>query len=258
MKKTLTAVLVMVAGSALADPAPVSSVNGSSLEQRIGDLERMLEARNEAQISLLQKVNSLQQDVADLRGITEEHAYRLEQLLQRQRELYKEIDRRLSAAPAAGVNNNVSVDTRQLDNGTSSSQSSTTNQVNYSANLSENEAYDHAIKLVLEDKRYDAAIPEFREFIKRFPQSTYIPNAHYWLGQLLFAKGEYDAATSEFKTVVDEHPDSNKRGDCLLKLGVIAEQQQNNDVARSFYQQVVEQYGDSTEAGLAKKRLSKL
>ena len=45
--------------------------------------------------------------------------------------------------------------------------------------------------MVLKEKQYDKAIPEFRSFNQKFPQSSHMqPNAHYWLGQLLFNKNE--------------------------------------------------------------------
>ncbi|MDV6316907.1 tol-pal system protein YbgF [Idiomarina sp. HP20-50] len=234
--------------------APVSGLSSSSgVEQRLSQIERMLEARSGAQLEMLNQLNSLQQDVAELRGITEEHEYRLEQLLQRQRELYQEIDRRFS---------NLKDTNSQVDNAGSNYNNlkqvpTETDGSGYSQNLSENDAYDEAIALVLEDKRYDAAIPAFESFLKNFPNSTYVPNAHYWLGQLFFAERQYDKAKQHFETVVNKYPDSNKRGDCLLKLGAIASEQGKTADAKAYYKQVIEQYPDSTEANLAKQRLNK-
>lgn len=200
-------------------------------------------------MNLLNQVNMLQEEVAELRGVTEEHAFQLEQLLTRQRELYQEIDRRLANQSTAPTN------TQVID---SSAVTGDSSKADYSADLSENDAYDRAIKLVLEDKRYQDAIPAFQQFLERFPNSSYAPNAHYWLGQLLFSDGNYDGAAEQFQTVVDDYPDSNKRADCLLKLGSIARQQGQNAAARDYFNQVVSGYPDSTEAGLARQRLNEL
>lgn len=254
LKKTLIAISILVPGVSLAQ-APVSSLSDSagSLEQRLATIERMMEARQGAQLEMLNQLNNLQQDVAELRGITEEHEYRLEQLLQRQREIYQEIDRRFSQLNSQGNSSGSNFSTAQqvpvsTDSGNSSSNG-------YSSNLSENDAYDRAIALVLEDKRYDAAIPAFEQFVEQFPNSSYLPNAHYWLGQLQFAQQQYDAAKQHFETVVKDFPESNKRADCILKLGVIASEQGKSAAAKQYYQQVVEEYPDSTEANLAKQRL---
>ncbi|RUO61649.1 tol-pal system protein YbgF [Pseudidiomarina marina] len=247
MQKVILVLAFLIPG-VLHAQAPVSKLGSGSLEERLNQLERVMDARNAAQMALLDQMSQLQDEVAELRGKTEEHAYQIEQILQRQREIYQEIDRRLASQPAA-QSQPAQVNTTAVD---------TSSSTNYSADLSENEAYEQAIQLVLRDKRYDAAVPAFESFIEKYPNSTYVPNAHYWLGQLLFAESKYDQAKGHFATVVSDFPDSNKRGDCLLKLGIIAQQQDDKAKARELYNQVISEYADSTEAGLARKRLDNL
>ncbi|WP_417659736.1 tol-pal system protein YbgF [Pseudidiomarina sp.] len=245
MQKVILVLAFLIPG-VLHAQAPVSKLGSGSLEERLNQLERVMDARNSAQMALLDQMSQMQDEVADLRGKTEEHAYQIEQILQRQREIYQEIDRRLAAQPQS-QSQSPTVDPTPV------SATST-----YSSDVSENDAYEQAIQLVLRDKRYDAAVPAFESFIKNYPDSTYVPNAHYWLGQLLFAESKYDQAKVHFSTVVTDFPDSNKRGDCILKLGIIAQQQNQTEQARELYNQVITEYADSTEAGLARKRLSNL
>lgn len=247
MQKVILVLAFLIPG-VLHAQAPVSKLGSGSLEERLNQLERVMDARNAAQMALLDQMSQLQDEVADLRGKTEEHAYQIEQILQRQREIYQEIDRRLTAQPA----------TQTQPTPVNSTVVNTASSTTYSADLSENEAYEQAIQLVLRDKRYDAAVPAFESFIQKYPNSTYVPNAHYWLGQLLFAESKYDQAKGHFSTVVTDFPDSNKRGDCILKLGIIAQQQNNTTKARELYNQVISEYANSTEAGLARKRLDNL
>src|SRR5690554_5925673 len=249
MQKALLVLALLIPG-VLHAQAPVSKLGSGSLEERLNQLERVMDARNAAQMALLDQMSQLQDEVAELRGKTEEHAYQIEQILQRQREIYQEIDRRLASQPqtqpAVTSQSSTAVDTTPVSGD------------GYSLDISENEAYDQAIQLVLRDQRYDAAVPAFESFIKNFPNSTYVPNAHYWLGQLLLTDSKLDQAKVHFSKVVNEYKDSNKRGDCILKLGIIAQQQNNTSRARELYNQVVNEYSDSTEAGLARKRLSNL
>ncbi len=42
----------------------------------------------------------------------------------------------------------------------------------------------------------------FQNFIKNYPDSTYLPNANYWLGQLNYNKGKKDDAAYYFASVV--------------------------------------------------------
>lgn len=229
-----------------------NSINNSALTEQLTSLSRKLDSRNKAQVNIQRQLDLLQNEVNELRGVTELHTHQLGQVLERQRDLYKEIERRMnevleSTAKAATV---VAIPTVGVNSGT--------NTTEYSDNLTENETYDRALNLVLKDKQYKQAILEFKAFNKSFPNSSYSPNAHYWLGQLLFNQGELDQANQEFLIVVTQHKDSTKRPDALLKLAMVAQKQNNTLKAKNTYQQLLEEYPDSTAAKLAKPRLATL
>ncbi|RHW75053.1 tol-pal system protein YbgF [Colwellia sp. RSH04] len=259
LNKVLFGILLTAStSSVLAVPqAPVVDVNSSnygssnSLSEQLAVLERKLDSRNRAQVKIQRQLDQLQTEMNELRGVTELHTHQLSQVLDRQRELYQELDRRVSEA----LKTSASVPS-VIANDTSTSPVSTGQ--GYSDNLTENEAYDRALNLVLKDKRYEQAIPEFRAFNKSFPQSPYAPNAHYWLGQLLFNKGELVEAEQEFLVVVEQFSESAKRPDALLKLAMVAQKNNNNAKAKQLYQQLLKEYPDSTSAKLAKPRLDSL
>ncbi len=255
--KTVLFGIIMTASTSivLAAQAPVVDVNSTtlnsqssgSLTEQLASVERKLDSRNRAQVNIQRQLDELQTEVNELRGVTELHTHQLSQVLERQRELYQELDRRVSEAlkPATKVPSAIAVDSLTLSK-------------DYSNNLTENEAYDKALNLVLKDKRYEQAIPAFRRFNHTYPLSTYAPNAHYWLGQLLFNKGELTQAEQEFLTVVKQFQESNKRPDALLKLAMVAQQQKNTNKAMQLYQQLLAEYPNSTSAQLAKPRLDNL
>lgn len=261
VKYTLLAAIALAHTSVIANPAPVTDITrnrvavssgqvqpAGSLEQRLATLERIVEARSEAQLRMTTQLQQLLDEVSELRGVTETHSYQLEEILQRQRDLYQEIDRRVSAiqAPtAAGSSAPPPVDTSAATSA-------------YSSDVSENDAYDKAVNMVLKDRRYDAAIPEFENFIRSYPSSGYTPNAHYWLGQLLFNNNELAKAKTHFERVVNNFPQSNKVADALLKLGQVAERENNKDSALRYYRQVVQQHGTATSAKLAQDRINAL
>ncbi len=237
--------------------APVIDVNGNSantaaLTEQLTNLSRKLDSRNKAQVNIQRQLDQLQNEVNELRGVTELHTHKLGQVLERQRELYQEIDRRVNevletTSKAALVSNS-----------TASGVTPPTSGASYSDNLTENEAYDRALNLVLKDKRYKQAIPEFRAFNKSFPNSSYAANAHYWLGQLLFNQGELAEAGEEFLIVVNQHKKSTKRPDALLKLAMVAQKQSDAKKATATYQQLLKEYPESVAAKLAKSRLAGL
>lgn len=247
------AAILLLGGSAQvwAAPAPVSEAASSptSIEGRLQTLEKLMQSRNIMQADMQQQLEGLQDEVSQLRGITEETSYKLEKVLQRQRELYQEIENRVSQAPTSSVAVTASQTVMTEDSSVNAA---------ISNNLSENEAYDRAVALIMKDKRYDAAIPEFEAFLKKFPNSVYESNAHYWLGQLLSIKNDDAKAIVHFSAVVENYQDSNKRPDAMLKLGTLYEKQGKVDTAKQILSKLVQQYPSTTAAKLATERLAKL
>lgn len=236
--KTLGLSTLLVSSLAMAQ-APVETLTANSLVDRLITLERTISARNQSQQVIQNQLDEMQLEVNELRGAVELHTHKLEQILQRQRELYLEIDRRVESLMQVPVQEVVQ-ETPAVET------------------PKESEIYDNAVNLILKEKKYDEAIPEFQAFIEQFPQSEYAPNAHYWLGQLLFNKRDWGAAEIHFETVVKYHPDSGKRPDSILKLGVIAQKRSNIAKATQLFEQVISEYPNASEKRLAETRLRNL
>lgn len=252
----------VVSATAMAQ-APVYDVNNSGtaeLEKRITVLERMVDSRTEMQHRLQQQIDTMQGEIDQLRGSVEVHTNQLEKVLERQRELYLEIDKRVEALKQSTG--------QQGGNGSSSSSSSSGSSGNTSAStpsenasqpsMSEDEAYDNAVNLILKSREYDKAIPAFRSFIADYPNSQYSANAHYWLGQLLFNKREWAQAEEQFSQVVDRYEKSSKRAEAMLKLGAIAQRQGDNGTARDYFNRVISDYPNSSAKRLAESKLDNL
>jgi tol-pal system protein YbgF len=249
IKRTLALCLLGLYGAAVyAAPAPVSDVTSGNSDQRIAELERKFAARTQAQHSQQALLDTMQNEVTELRGAIELQNYQLEKILERQRELYLEIDKRMqgfagTTSPQPMTNTSTNVEPTPVDVATSQN---------------ENEAYDKAVNLILKDKLYDQAIPEFEAFLQNFPNSSYVSNAHYWLGQLLFNKQDWAGAGKQFQSLIVGFPDSNKKADAMLKLGITEMERSNIARAKQLWEQVVSEFPDSSSAKLADKRLKAL
>ena len=236
----LSAAILLNIGAVIAAPAPVADITGGSMDERVARLERILKAKQQSEYQVQQRLDTLQQEVLDLRGLNEQQSYHLEQVLQRQRQLYDDVA-------------NLAVNATQA-----SSASSSHSEESSSSMLSETASYEQALNLVLKQKKYDEAIYAFSAFINKHPNSTYSANANYWLGQLLYNKGEFNSAKKVFNTVVDSFKESNKRGDSLVKLGMIAEKAENRASAEVYYQKVLKEYANSSAARIAQQKLAAL
>ncbi len=243
-KAVLLTAIFLSAGAANAAPSPVEDIAGGSSNDRLARLERIVKARQQVSLEAQQRLEQLQREVQDLRGLNEQQAYQIEQMLQRQRQLYEEIAE-LQSRPAAAV-------------AAAANQTTDASNAAASTTLSETDSYQRAVNLVLKSREYDDAIPAFKAFIKNYPDSSYAANANYWLGQLLFNKGRLKEAKIAFRTVINKYPDSGKSSNSMMKLGKIAEQQNDKSLAKRYYQRVLNGYPKSSDAILAKKSLAGL
>ncbi|MEZ8576512.1 tol-pal system protein YbgF [Vibrio splendidus] len=252
----LLSLLASAANTTFAAPAPVSDLNSTatnsssssraasaSNESDIERLERLLQNRNLVQLQMQQQIDDMALEISELRGELERNSYDMKQMLERQRELFIELDRVRGEVKAAGTATIVAASEGSKDaSGT------------FSTDVDEQTAYQNAVDMILKQRDYTGAIAAFQKFQKDFPDSTFTPNSHYWLGQLYFAKKQDKEAVKSFAAVVS-YKDSNKRADALVKLGDIAARNNNAAQAKKYYQQVVTEYPNSASAKVAKTHL---
>ncbi|HEX4501352.1 MAG TPA: cell division protein CpoB [Scandinavium sp.] len=238
--------------------APISSVGSGSVEDRVTQLERISNAHSQLLTQLQQQLQDNQADIDSLRGQIQESQYQLNQAVDRQKQIQTQLDGMSSGAagatqaqPAAGDQSGATAATPAPEAGIAASgvpvQSGDANT-----------DYNAAIALVKDSSRQDDAIAAFQNFIKKYPDSTYQPNANYWLGQLNYNKGKKDDAAYYFASVVKNYPKSPKAADAMFKVGVIMQDKGDTAKAKAVYQQVVTKYPGTEGAKQAQKRLSGL
>lgn len=252
--------LASAAGSVSAAPAPVSDINSTASntasatpaqpqETEVQRLERLLNNRSRVQVQMQQQLDSMSAEIQQLRGMVERNQYDMKQMLERQKELFIELDRVRSELKASDKPVPASTADTQESSSSEPAESGT-----YTTNVNEETAYKSAVDLILKKKDYAGAIAAFKQFQEDFPESNFAPNAHYWLGQLYFAKKQDVEAAKSFASVI-AYESSNKRADSLVKLGDIARRNNKPGVAKKYYQQVVKEYPNSSSAEKAKQHL---
>ena len=198
---------------------------------------------------LLNTIDQLRQEMMEMRGQLEEHAFRIEQLQQEGRDRYLDLDERVArlkdqsgavAAPLAVTNlkppmANVPV---------------AADQKGQSALKAEEATYQSAFGLI-RTKQFDQAKKALREQLKTYPDGRYADNAHYWLGEVDMAQGHYDSARESFQVILDEFPKSSKVPDASYKLGRVHDLLGNQKEAKKLFDLVIQQYPDSSAAKLS-------
>jgi len=236
--------------------APISSVGSGSVEDRVTSLERITNAQGQLFSQLQQQLSDNQRDIDSLRGQIQESQYQLNQVVERQKQILLQLDSQGSANSSA---NTGAADSAALASTASDASSTAAAPVASTAPASSGDAntdYNRAVDLVLVKKQNDQAITAFQSFVKQYPDSTYQPNANYWLGQLFYNKGKKDDSAYYFAVVVKNYPKSPKAPDAMYKVGVIMQEKGQADKAKAVYQQVIKQYPTSDAAKQAQKRIA--
>lgn len=219
--------------------APVSDVTAvagaGSVEKQLETLTRLLESRNRIQISMQNQLTQLSKELREMKGGMELFGHKINEIENRQRDLYQLVEQPKAASTTTATNKTVTA-----------------------LSAGEQSAYQAAVDLVLVNKDYSQAITAFEAFVIDYPESEYIANSHYWLGQLLYQQKKRKEARIAFLTVSENFPQSVKRADSLFKIGVIDEYLGELASAKDFYQKVLKEYPNSSAAGLAQKHLDAL
>ncbi|APS36289.1 MULTISPECIES: cell division protein CpoB [Serratia] len=235
--------------------APISNVGSGSVEDRVTSLERISNAQGQLLNQLQQQLSDNQRDIDSLRGQIQESQYQLNQVVERQKQIYQQMDSlsqggAQSASAAAGTAGGAAAGASSDAGGSAPAAASAT-----PSGGDENSDYNAAVSLALEKKQYDQAISAFQSFVKQYPKSTYQPNANYWLGQLFYNKGKKDDAAYYFAVVVKNYAKSPKAPDAMYKVGIIMQEKGQADKAKAVFQQVIKQYPTSAAAKQAKSRV---
>lgn len=264
-------------------PVAAGAADGATLDTRVERLERRISHLTD----LMMQIDALKRENSELRGLIEEQAHTIRTLTDRQRDLYIDIDQRLSRlqsapeetssrtqtqeqpaasgpAPVTEISINESASGQNSNAAVSGASSSTGSSgvsvqaIPLSATISEEEqrAYDNANRLLLSpDRRYDEAISAFQAFLKKYPNSRLAANAQYWLAEAYYVSQKNDQALLEFSKVMQHYPKSSKVAGAMLKTGYIHQARGEPEQARDMLDRVVKRFPRSSEAALAKQRL---
>ena len=249
--------------------APV--VDARELDERLKRLERLFDSG--ALFKLVEEMDSLATEVRELRGQVEALSHRIEQMEERQRQLYLDADQRLqrieSAAPAQAAGSSPQPGARPAAP-TTPTQTATPGQIPPTTTptaqtpdatgvdpFAEQQAYQSAFDL-LKSGRYDEAAVAFQQFIAEFPTGSYADNAQYWLGETFYITRRFEQAVQEFERLVSTHPASQKLTHALLKIGYSHDELGNLKEAERVLSELIERHPQSAAAGLARKRLTSI
>jgi len=209
-------------------------------ESRLNRLEASLQ-KNEQLFNLLKEVETLKAEIAKLRGEAEVQTHLLETLEKRQKDLYVDLDNRVSELSKAAV-------------APAPAKSAGNSSVDPAMESSEYEAALNAFKA----RDYNQAIGGFKSFLKNYPDSALAPNAQYWIGYSYYALKDYKTALAQQQKLIAVYPGSAKVPDALLNMASAQIETRDKKAAKKTLEDITAKYPGSAAASLAAKRLATL
>ena len=220
-------------------------IRQSEMDNRLTRVEQQVD--NEGLVTLLSKLDALEQDVRILRNNVETLQHEVEQANGRQRELYLDLDQRLQAIEQVAARSGPAAAAAGAAGSAQLPVPGGTDRDNYQA------AFD-----LLKRGQYDDAAVALEQFMVAFPASELSDNAQYWLAETRYVSQNYSEALTEFQVLLERFPDSGKRPDALLKIGFCNYELENWAKSRAALSAVSEDHPETTAARLANQRLDRM
>lgn len=221
-----------------------------ALEQRVIAIEAI--TKGQVLGDMQNHIDTLNQEIARLKGELEEANHHIEATQQRQKDLYGDTDARL----------------RKLEGGETAATGAATPNAAAAAptiapaatpnkNTQEYQLLELANGLSREAK-YKEAYNAYDKFLKDYPDSALAAEAKYGLGYTQFALKNYKSAIVTQQKVIDLHPDSPKVPDAMLnkansqiQLGQVAN-------AKKTLRDLIAKFPESEATPTAQRRLKAL
>jgi len=255
--------LAFAAGCALAFNAAAQGLFGDNEARRRIDVLRQEMTDNQRQVAeqlkkldaalsgasdrsallqLASQVETLNNELARMRGQLETLANQAETSERRQKDLYLDIDTRL----------------RKLEQSREQA-ASTPAQPAASPEAEASPAEMRAYQSALDQFKlgnYSLAVSAMQGFLVTYPSSKLAPNAQYWIGMAYSGSRDYKQAISAQRKLLAAWPESEKAPDAMLSIASSQETMGERKNAQKTLEDLINRYPKSSAAASAKQRLA--
>ncbi|MEO7320170.1 MAG: tol-pal system protein YbgF, partial [Nitrosospira sp.] len=233
---------------------------GQMLGARIAKMEEAL--NNQPLLELHNQMEALRFDLNKLHGQIEVLVNENELTQKRQKDFYIDLDSRLrrieqpdesarSGSSASSTNTSGVAPESNVEAPVAVAASPAASVVPGEA---ESRDYESAYSL-FKTARYQDAISHFKKFLKSYPGSSFVPSAHYWIGNSYYAMRDFKNAISTQEKLISAFPDSGKAPDAMLNIASSQQEMNKKTAAQKTLENLVAKYPSSEAAEKAKRRL---
>jgi tol-pal system protein YbgF len=104
----------------------------------------------------------------------------------------------------------------------------------------------------------DLALQEFQQYLTYFPNTELAANAQYYIGEILFRRGDYTNAIPAFDAVLERYPDNPKTADAHFMKGMALLKAGQRNRAVQEFRTLVANYPRTDDARKAQQQLRQL
>lgn len=265
--KTIGKRLMLVMAAALVAAAPAYAQR-ASLADRVAALEAQAN-NSQANLELLNRMTQQENELRELRAQIEKLQHDIDQMQQRNRDQYLDLDGRLNrleggstppvaapaAPPAASLAKPATAAAPVAAAAKAEPAPSVHGDVGAMAQAGdERTAYNQAFDK-LKSGDYVGSAQLFTAFLQAYPNGVYAPNALYWLGESYYVTQNYPLAAEQFSAVLQRYPTHDKAPGAMLKLGLCDYGLGKVEAAERILSDVVSKYPGTDVARTADNQL---
>ena len=225
----------------------------TALDRRVVAIEAIVQGGGLTEMQ--NQIESLKQEVANLKGDLEVAQHNLDATQTRQKDLYVDTDTRLRKIEGGGSNTTLTVPS--TSNNASSGATSAIAPTELVSEEKDAKAFADANALS-QSAKHKEAFAAFDAFLREHPTSKLAAGALYGMGYSQFALKNYKSSIATQQKVIDMHPGSAKVPDAMYNMANGQIQLGQVGSAKKTLRDLVAKYPEAAVTPSAQKRLKAL
>lgn len=223
-------------GKVEANKQAAEAANRDLAEQLKAMIEENGAPTRRAMLDLVNQIEALRAEVAQLRGQNERMAKELAEIQQRQKDVSSAVDERLRVLEPIKV----AIDGQE-----------------FLAQPDEKAAFEAAMD-VLRATDFPRAAQLYGQFIQKYPSSGYVPVALYWQGNAYYAGRNYKEAIASYQRLIARTPGHPRVPEAKLAIANCQLELKDSRAAKATLQDLVKAHPDTEAGATAKDRLARM
>lgn len=206
------------------------------LNEALARSQSGVETGDRARLQLLEQIEQLRAEVAQLRGQVEVLGQEVQQARTSQTDLFRNLDERLQRFEPSPI----SIDGQEV-----------------LVDPAQRTAFEQAQQL-FQESDFAAAKDAFGRFVLSHPESPLTPQATFFLGSSQYALRDWRATVTSMTEMASKFPQSARTPDALLIAAAAQFELNDRRAARLTLERIIAAYPSSTAATTARERLALL